>query len=90
MGNIKNSGYTLKEKYKHYDAKNRFDIALAESDNENGCIVSDILRGLARPDQCSEFGGNCRPEHPLGPMMVSSEGACAAYYKYRRNYAKQS
>ena len=89
LGNIRNSGYTLKDKYKEYDAENHFDIALTKSDTENKCIVSDILRGLAKPNQCPEFGKNCQPEHPLGPMMVSSEGACAAYYKYRSNYAKR-
>ena len=90
LGNIRNSGYTLKEKYKQYDAANRFDIVLTESDSENRCIVSDILSGLAKPNQCPEFGKNCQPEHPLGPMMVSSEGVCSAYYKYRSNYAKRS
>ncbi|MFH2036617.1 MAG: hydrogenase formation protein HypD [Candidatus Zixiibacteriota bacterium] len=89
LGNIKNSGYVLKEKYKRYDATSRFNIPLSNTENKNGCIVSDILRGLAEPNQCPEFGNNCQPEHPLGPMMVSSEGACAAYYKYRSNYAKR-
>jgi hydrogenase expression/formation protein HypD len=90
LGIIKNSGYIIKEKYRHYDAENRFDIASAGFGDENNvCIGSDILRGLAEPDQCPQFGKDCRPEHPLGPMMVSSEGACAAYYKYRSDYAKQ-
>ncbi len=85
LGIIENSGYILKKEYQQYDAENRFDIATTESDNENGCIVSDILSGRSIPSQCPEFGKTCRPEHPLGPMMVSSEGSCAAYYKYRSN-----
>lgn len=89
LGTIANSGYNLKEEYKQYDAKNRFDIALTKSDNENKCIVSDILSGRSNPSQCPEFGKTCRPGHPLGPMMVSSEGSCAAYYKYRSNDARR-
>jgi len=89
LGVIKESGYTLMDKYRFYDAENRFDVSVSEHEDENGCIVSDILSGRATPDQCPEFGKGCYPEHPLGPMMVSSEGVCAAYYKYGDKYARK-
>jgi hydrogenase expression/formation protein HypD len=89
LGTIKNSGFVLKEKHKNFDAENRFDISIPKSEYKNNCIVSDILSGQANPYQCPEFGKGCRPEHPLGPMMVSSEGVCAAYFKYEGNYARR-
>jgi hydrogenase expression/formation protein HypD len=89
LGIIKSSGYALKDKYKNYDVENRFDIDLNDPTVDSRCIVSDILSGRAHPNQCPEFGTNCRPEHPLGPMMVSAEGTCAAYYRYGRDYARK-
>jgi hydrogenase expression/formation protein HypD len=89
LGIVKDSGYQLKGKYIKYDASHKF-IESPEFFEANGeCIISDILRGNTSPDQCSEFGKLCRPEHPLGPMMVSSEGVCSAYYRYRSKYERK-
>ena len=89
LGVIKDSGYVLNNKFMQFDAQSHFNISVASSANDSRCIASDILQGFAKPDQCPEFNRNCRPDNPIGPMMVSSEGACSAYYKYRSNYAKR-
>jgi hydrogenase expression/formation protein HypD len=89
LGKIEKSGYSLKEKYKYYDARYQFVLSSEKSNNSSGCIVSEVLRGAVKPDQCPEFGESCRPEHPLGPMMVSAEGVCSTYYKYRSGYAEK-
>ena len=83
IGNLPASGLKLRPGYAEYDAAVKFGLAGAEvSENEN-CISGLILQGLKKPDECRVFATQCRPEHPLGATMVSSEGACAAYYKYR-------
>jgi hydrogenase expression/formation protein HypD len=84
IGEIPKSGYRLKDEFRHYDAEIKFslgDIAVHESPL---CIAGEILRGLKKPFECSAFGSLCAPEHPLGAPMVSSEGACAAYYNFKR------
>jgi hydrogenase expression/formation protein HypD len=84
IGEIPESGLALSEAYADLDAETRFgvsDIAAAEPAE---CKSGEILRGIRRPAECAAFGGRCTPEHPLGAPMVSSEGACAAYYRYRR------
>jgi hydrogenase expression/formation protein HypD len=86
LGIIRDSGYVLKKAYKKYDAEVRYDISPMISSDESECIVSDILQGFAKPNQCRQFDKNCTPEHPLGPMMVSAEGVCAAYYKHWDKY----
>ncbi|MFH1699872.1 MAG: hydrogenase formation protein HypD [Candidatus Zixiibacteriota bacterium] len=88
LGIIKESGYTLKNKYTKYDAEHYLNNYHEKPYSKSKCIMADILSGRAKPDQCPEFTSECRPEHPLGPMMVSSEGVCSAYYKYRSNYEK--
>ncbi len=85
IGEIKKSGLRLQEEYAEYDAEKRFGIANHSADEPAECISGLILQGIKKPHECSEFGIECTPEHPLGATMVSSEGACAAYYQYRRN-----
>jgi hydrogenase expression/formation protein HypD len=82
IGSIPQSGYEVNEVYRQYNAREKFniDIPLAEENKE--CISGDIMKGLKKPVQCPNFGTKCKPEHPLGAPMVSSEGACAAYYQY--------
>ncbi|MCL5990923.1 MAG: hydrogenase formation protein HypD [Bacteroidetes bacterium] len=84
IGIMKNSGLRLRDEYKKYDALMNFDFKINEKIDKGICIAGEILQGLKKPDICSSFGNNCKPEHPLGAPMVSSEGACAAYYRYRR------
>lgn len=84
IGEIPQSGLELRQKYAEFDARRRFDIssfAIAESPE---CISGQILQGIKKPYECAAFGDRCTPEHPLGAPMVSSEGACAAYYRYRQ------
>jgi hydrogenase expression/formation protein HypD len=82
IGTIPQSGYRLKPAFAHFDAEKRFDIADLSVQESSLCIAGDILRGLKKPPMCGAFGTQCTPEHPLGAPMVSSEGACAAYYQY--------
>lgn len=85
LGNIPYSALRLKDKYSYLDAEIFFDENLSKTpilDNKN-CRCGDILRGVAKPYDCVVFGKSCKPTNPLGSCMVSSEGACAAYYKYR-------
>lgn len=84
IGEIPNSGWALREKYAAYDAEKRFDIKSGPVEESSECISGLIMQGVKKPDQCPAFGVRCNPEHPLGAPMVSSEGACAAYYRYRR------
>jgi hydrogenase expression/formation protein HypD len=85
IGEIPKSGLKLKGKYKDFDAEQAFDLRV-ESVNENpNCICGDILRGLKKPTDCKLFTKVCFPENPIGACMVSSEGACHAYYKYYSN-----
>jgi hydrogenase expression/formation protein HypD len=83
LGTIPNSGLKLKKEYADHDAELIFNIKPAISAESSVCISGRILQGAAKPPQCPAFGKQCTPEHPLGATMVSSEGACAAYYKYR-------
>jgi hydrogenase expression/formation protein HypD len=90
LGTIPRSGLALREAYAEFDAARRFPAPRAAPERESACISGRILRGDARPTECPVFGRACRPEHPLGAPMVSSEGACAAYYRYRRPALEQS
>ncbi len=85
MGSIAESGLGLAPAYGDFDAAQRFPFAGKPVCPSTECISGDILMGLKKPDQCSSFGTACTPERPLGAPMVSSEGACAAYYRYRNN-----
>lgn len=82
IGKIPMSGYEVNEKYKSYNSRIKFKLNLPAAEENKECISGEIMKGLKKPLQCPNFGKACRPEHPLGAPMVSSEGACAAYYHY--------
>ena len=84
IGEIPRSGLGLREAYAGFDAERRFHLADLRVEEPMECKSGQVLRGKIRPDECPAFGDKCTPEHPLGAPMVSSEGACAAYYRYRR------
>jgi hydrogenase expression/formation protein HypD len=84
VGEIPHSGLGLREAYRAFDAELRFGLSGKSVEEPAECISGTILRGLKKPFECPVFGTICTPEHPLGATMVSSEGACAAYYRYRR------
>jgi hydrogenase expression/formation protein HypD len=84
IGTIPSSGYHVKSKYQNYDARKKFGLSINEVEENKECIAGQILKGLKKPFQCPNFGTKCTPEHPLGAPMVSSEGACAAYYHFAK------
>ncbi len=84
IGEISQSGLTLRRKYEAFDAQQRFDIVHHTTTESAECISGLVLQGVKKPHACPAFGQRCTPEHPLGAPMVSSEGACAAYYRYRQ------
>ncbi len=83
IGEIAKSGLGLREPYLAFDAERKFGLANQSVHESPDCISGLILQGLKKPHDCAAFGKRCTPEHPLGATMVSSEGACAAYYRYR-------
>ncbi len=83
IGEITQSGLGLNVDYSEYDAEKKFSLSDIVVDEPSECISGLILQGIKKPFECEAFGKICTPEHPLGATMVSSEGACAAYYKYR-------
>ena len=83
VGEIPQSGLALRETYSAFDAEIKFGVAGVTAEESSECISGLILQGLKKPKECSAFGMRCTPDHPLGATMVSSEGACAAYYRYR-------
>ncbi|MBS1507174.1 MAG: hydrogenase formation protein HypD [Bacteroidetes bacterium] len=85
IGTIPMSGYEVKESYKDFNARRKFNLDFQATKENPECISGDIMKGLKKPIQCPMFGTKCKPEHPLGAPMVSSEGACAAYYQYAEN-----
>lgn len=84
IGAIAQSGLGLREPFAAYDAELRFNVSAISAPESSLCIAGQIMQGQARPCDCSAFGTLCTPERPLGAPMVSSEGACAAYYQYGR------
>ncbi len=84
VGEIPQSGLGLSEAYASFDAEQRFGPAVAQPDASSECQSGLVLQGVLKPHECPAFGVRCTPERPLGAPMVSSEGACAAYYHYRR------
>ena len=82
LGVIPMSGLTLREKYAAYDARKHFSLPKIEGRPNPACRCGEVLQGKCRPSDCKVFGKGCTPEHPIGACMVSSEGACAAYYQY--------
>jgi hydrogenase expression/formation protein HypD len=82
IGVIPHTGLKLREKYRRFDADEIFDLELPPPIEPRGCSCGEVLRGVKFPYECKLFGKACTPENPIGPCMVSSEGACAAYYRY--------
>jgi hydrogenase expression/formation protein HypD len=87
LGKIEKSMLKLKEKYSRFDAFTRFKINETPSEEKTGCRCGEVLCGLIEPTECGLFGKQCTPQEPIGPCMVSSEGACAAWFKYGRERA---
>jgi hydrogenase expression/formation protein HypD len=85
VGLIPKSGYKLRWDFREHDAERLFDVKDIETQEPAMCISGQVLRGIKKPHDCPAFGKQCTPDHPLGATMVSSEGACAAYYAYGRH-----
>ncbi|NMM63912.1 hydrogenase formation protein HypD [Clostridium sp. P21] len=85
LGVIKNSGLKLKEAYKEFDARNKFNLPKVTGKSNPACRCGDVLQGKCKPSDCRVFGKGCTPLHPVGACMVSNEGACSAYYQYGGN-----
>jgi hydrogenase expression/formation protein HypD len=85
VGLIPQSGYRLRDAYREYDAERRFEVDHIDTQESTVCISGQVLKGLKKPHDCPAFGKQCTPQTPLGATMVSSEGACAAYYAYGRH-----
>ncbi|HOO96974.1 MAG TPA: hydrogenase formation protein HypD [Caldisericia bacterium] len=83
MGVLPGSGLMLADKYKEFDAVSRFDLKIIDVPEPDGCICGQVITGSMRPTQCPLFATSCTPTSPVGPCMVSGEGTCSAYYKYR-------
>jgi hydrogenase expression/formation protein HypD len=84
IGGIPQSGLGLTDAYAAFDAETRFGLTDYTAQEDSECISGLIMQGAKKPEECSAYGRRCTPDHPLGAPMVSSEGACAAYYRYRR------
>ena len=82
LGKIEKSTLKLKDKYSQFDALKRFDITETPTEDTSGCRCGEVLCGLIEPPECGLFKKSCTPQEPVGPCMVSSEGACAAWFKY--------
>ena len=88
IGTIPMSGWGLRPELEDFDAEKRFSVEDIQPEESPLCIAGQILQGLKKPADCSAFGRECTPIHPLGATMVSNEGACAAYYRYRLDLAE--
>lgn len=88
IGEIPASGLALRETYAEFDAERRFNVEGITAEEPQECIAGEILQGHKKPHDCPAFGVSCTPERPLGAPMVSSEGACSAYYRYRRRESR--
>jgi len=82
LGSIDHSGVRLREAYAHFDAERKFAVPNVKVADPSACQCGEVLKGVIKPWQCKVFGTACTPEQPLGALMVSSEGACAAYFQY--------
>ena len=83
------SGLELREPYSDFDAFRRFDVSLGEDREPPGCRCAEVITGRCKPLDCKLFGRVCTPIYPVGPCMVSSEGSCQAYFRYRRHEMKR-
>jgi hydrogenase expression/formation protein HypD len=90
IGEIPMSGYALRDEYAEHDAARIFDVESIKAQESPLCIAGMILQGLKKPHECAAFGTRCTPEHPLGAPMVSSEGACAAYYHFGSMHGQEA
>ena len=88
IGVIPDSGWCLRAEFSRFDAEKRFSVGEITAEESSLCIAGQILQGIKKPHDCSAFGKICTPENPLGATMVSSEGACAAYYRYSLQQVK--
>ena len=79
---IPSSGYELRRDYDAYDARRKFTLKVEIEQPDYDCHAGEVLKGKLKPVNCPHFGESCTPEHPMGAPMVSSEGACAAYFHY--------
>jgi hydrogenase expression/formation protein HypD len=86
LGEIPKSGLRLNSAHADFDAEKRFGLSEQSLPEPEACHSGLILQGIEKPFECPAFGCECTPEHPLGATMVSSEGACAAYYRYRSHH----
>jgi hydrogenase expression/formation protein HypD len=84
LGSIDHSGVRMRKEFAAYDAENKFSVPNLKIADPKSCQCGEVLKGVIKPRQCKVFGTACTPEKPLGALMVSSEGACAAYYQYGR------
>jgi hydrogenase expression/formation protein HypD len=84
IGSIPKSGLAVRDRFAQHDALGRLPVEVEPTREPAGCICGDVLRGVKTPVECTLFATACTPAHPVGACMVSSEGTCAAYYKYRR------
>ncbi len=84
LGTVPYSGLRIKDKYARFDAEKRFDLVEKEVRENKACQCPAVIRGVKKPTDCEIFGTVCTPRNPIGSCMVSDEGACAAYYRYRR------
>ena len=84
IGWIPDSGLGIREEFEEFDASKKYNITLKDESGNTGCRCADVLKGKIIPPQCPLFDKVCDPANPIGPCMVSSEGSCAAYYKYER------
>jgi hydrogenase expression/formation protein HypD len=88
LGVIPRGGLRLAPSFAEFDAERRFPVELPIACENEACRAGEVLRGVLRPNECDEFGTRCTPDHPLGAPMVSSEGACAAYWKFQRRQTR--
>jgi hydrogenase expression/formation protein HypD len=84
IGTIPQSGLRLREEFHAQDAELKFAVSGIVADESPLCIAGQVLQGIRKPNECPAFGKQCNPERPLGAPMVSSEGACSAYFRYAR------
>jgi hydrogenase expression/formation protein HypD len=82
LGDIPDSGMTIARKYERFDAEKKFGVTIPTVPENKACRCGEILKGLAEPEDCAIFGTACTPENPIGACMVSSEGTCAAAFRY--------
>ena len=90
LGSIDHSGVRVRGAYARFDAERRFELPNLRIADPKACQCGEVLKGVLKPWQCKVFGGACTPDTPLGALMVSSEGACAAYYQYAGKKGNQA